>query len=100
MHLPPIVALWLTFGFVSFLFRREFREKTNVMRAIWIPLVWLLITGSKPASQWLTLRSGVIGSPGEGSPVAAAVYFALTVAAYNIRGVKPVDAFLFIQVLT
>jgi exopolysaccharide production protein ExoQ len=91
MHLPPVVALWLTFWFIFFLFRREAREKTNVSRAIWIPLIWLLITGSKSVSQWLTLGSYGIASPEDGSPLDAAVFFTLIAAGYMVlrqRGVS------------
>jgi exopolysaccharide production protein ExoQ len=91
MHLPPIVALWLTFAFIFYLFRRESREKTNVSKALWIPLIWLLITGSRPVSQWLTLGSVGSGSLEDGSPLDAAVFFTLIVAGYSVlrrRGVN------------
>ena len=88
MHLPPIVALWLTFAFIFYLFRREGRNKTNVSRALWIPLIWLLITGSRPVSQWVSFGAQ---SPEDGSPLDAVVFFALIVAGYNVlrhRGVN------------
>jgi exopolysaccharide production protein ExoQ len=91
MHLPPVVALWLTLGFVFFLFRREMREKTNVSSALWIPLIWLLITGSRTVSGWLNLSSRDIASPEDGSPLDAAVFFVLIVMGYSVlrkRGVS------------
>lgn len=80
MHLPPIVALWLTFGLIFFLFRRESKEKSKVSPALWIPLTWLLITGSRFVSQWLALSRGVYPFEEEGSPIDAAVFFALIIA--------------------
>src|SRR5271166_3348895 len=95
MHLPPVVALWLTFGFIFFLFWRESREKSNVSKAIWIPLIWLLITGSKSVSQWLTLGSYAIASPEDGTPLDAAVFFVLIVAGYNVLRRRGVDLSTF-----
>lgn len=91
MHLPPIVALWLTLGFIYFLFRREGRQKSNVSKALWIPLIWLLITGSRPVSAWLSFSSQGGGSPEDGSPIDAAFFVVLIAAGYNVlrkRGVN------------
>jgi exopolysaccharide production protein ExoQ len=91
LHLPPALALWLTLAFILFLFRREFRAKTNVSGALWIPVIWLLITGSRSVSQWLTLGQVGITSLEEGSPLDAAVYLALIVAGWIVlqqRGVN------------
>src|SRR5690242_14870131 len=80
--MPPVIALLLTLGFILFLFRRESREKTQVSRALWIPLIWFLISGSRFVSQWLSLVGAPFGnaSPEEGSPLDAAVFFFLIVA--------------------
>lgn len=91
LHLPPALALWLTLAFILFLFRRESRAKTNVSGALWIPVIWLLITGSRSVSQWLTLDQGGITSLEEGSPLDAAVYLTLIVAGWIVlqqRGVN------------
>jgi exopolysaccharide production protein ExoQ len=85
------VALLLTLAFIFFLFWRERREKTNVSKALWIPLIWLLITGSKSVSLWLTSGRASIESPEDGSPLDAAVFFLLMVAGYNVlrrRGIN------------
>jgi exopolysaccharide production protein ExoQ len=78
MHIPSVVALWLTFGLIYLLYRREGRAKTNVSRALWIPLTWLLITGSRSFTQWLNLSAGTaIQAPEDGSPLDAAFFFTL-----------------------
>jgi exopolysaccharide production protein ExoQ len=85
MHLPPVVALWLTLAFVFFIYRREARKKADVSSALWIPLIWLLITGSRSASQWLNLSAGIsIQSPEDGSPLDAAVFFSLLASGYYV----------------
>jgi O-antigen ligase len=78
LKLPPVVALWLTLGFIFYLFRREARQKANISKALWIPLIWLLINGSRGVSQWLS--PGSAGGPEAGSPLDAVVFLALIVA--------------------
>jgi O-antigen ligase len=97
LHLPPVVALWLTFAFIYFLFRRESREKTAVTGALWIPLIWVLITGSRAVSQWLNLGSAGIDSPDEGSPLDAAVYFSLIAAAVCVLNRRRLNLSEFAQ---
>lgn len=79
MHTPPIVALLLTVAFIVFLFRRDVREGPNVTGALWLPLLWILISGSRSVTQWLGLLHFPIplGSLEEGNPLDALVYFTL-----------------------
>ncbi len=53
MHLSPTLALFLTIAFIVYLFWRDIREQRGVTGALWIPLLWLTIIGSRFASQWL-----------------------------------------------
>jgi O-antigen ligase len=80
--MPPILAFFLTAIFIAFLFRRDLRERPNVTGALWIPVLWMLIICSRAVSQWLALAGFHVGgvSVEEGSPVDAAVYFALIAA--------------------
>ncbi|MBV8216065.1 MAG: O-antigen ligase family protein [Verrucomicrobia bacterium] len=96
MHLPPIVALWLTFGLIFFLFRRQVLEKSEVSPALWLPLIWLLINGSRSPGQWLNLDAGAVITSGEdGSPLDATFYFALIVAGYAVLRRRGVDLLTF-----
>lgn len=78
--MPPFLALLLTAGFVAFLFIWETRRSGAFPRALWLPLLWMLITGSRFVSQWLAIW-GVLpgggGDPGEGSPLDALVFLTL-----------------------
>jgi exopolysaccharide production protein ExoQ len=80
LHLPPIVALFLTVAFIVFLFRRDFREQPNITRALWLPVLWMVISCSRPVTQWLNICglpvSGAV-SLEDGSPLDACFYFAL-----------------------
>jgi exopolysaccharide production protein ExoQ len=83
LHLPPQLALFLTLAFIVFLFRRDIRERPNISGALWLPLIWLVLTCSRPLTQWL-LIFGLPVSGGasneEGSPVDACFFYALATA--------------------
>jgi exopolysaccharide production protein ExoQ len=98
MHLPPVVALWLTLGLIFFLFRREVRQKSDVSRALWIPVIWLVITGSRTVNQWLNLNAGnSITDPGDGSPLDAAVFLTLIVLGYNVLRKRGFNLVTFVR---
>jgi exopolysaccharide production protein ExoQ len=89
--MPPVLALFLTLAFIFVLFRRERRERIKVSGALWIPLIWLFLTGSRFASQWLSLGGGSDGSIEEGSPIDAAVFLSLIISGFYVlkqRGVN------------
>src|SRR5438477_1069122 len=80
--MPPTFALFLTTAFVAFLFRRDIRERPRVTGALWIPLVWMLLIGSRSLSQWLSF-GGVPNTPSEiadGAPLDRMVFFLLELA--------------------
>jgi exopolysaccharide production protein ExoQ len=93
IHTPPTVALLFTVAFIVFLFRRDFREKPNVSGALWLPLVWMLLTCSRAISGWLDIFGLPVGGVPmeggglrleEGSPLDACAYFALIIAGFCI----------------
>lgn len=87
--MPPPLALFLTLGFMVYLFRRDFREKPNVTWAVWLPIIWLFLSCSRPTSAWLGMfglrGGGLRGADAtatimeEGSPLDALVYCGLIV---------------------
>jgi O-antigen ligase len=92
LHLPPSVALFLTVGLVVFLFRRDIRERPNVTGAIGIPLLWLLLIGSRSVMGWLdTFHLATLGSVEEGNPIDAVVYFTLIVAGIGVLNQRQVS---------
>lgn len=78
--LPPL-ALALTLLLIGYLVHRDSREEPRVSCAVWIPIAWLMINGSRQVSQWfgsgLTLSAQALE---EGSSIDQAVYGALIVA--------------------
>jgi len=92
LHLPPPVALLATVCFVVFLFRRDLRQHANVTGALWIPLLWVLLIGSRSVVQWLHVFGlAALGSTEEGNPLDALIYFTLTVAGLCVLNKRQVD---------
>ena len=93
--LSPDIALLVTIAFVFFLFRRDFRERPNVTGALWLPVLWVLLMGSRSAAQWLEVFGfKSLGSVEEGTPLDALVYSALIAASSLTGSVSGVPACL------
>jgi len=74
-----LVALSLCIGFILCLFWIDSRRTSNTTHALWLPVLWLLVTASRPVSAWLGLTVP-IESPDvylEGSPVDRAFFIAM-----------------------
>src|SRR6266496_4174035 len=98
--LPPQLMLLVTLGGIFYLFRRDFRQKPNVTKAIWIPIVWLFIIASRPISAWfqiLGLPVVMAGSVEEGSPVDAACFFTLMLLGLCVLVKRRVYLSAFVQ---
>ena len=80
--LPPPIALLGAVIFVCYLFRRDIRQRPNITGAVWLPVIWVVLMGSRSVAQWLSVLHFPIalGSSDEGNPLDALVYFSLIVA--------------------
>ena len=79
--MPPSLAVLITLIFISWLFSLDREETHGCSRAIWIPLLWLLILGSRPISAWF--NPGEVSEPvnfEEGSPFDRNVFLGLILA--------------------
>jgi len=90
---PQIAAIIFAAGIlVLFLLDRDRETQTSI--ALWIPVFWLLINGSRPLSMWLsaaglTSAETVMDTPEqylEGSPTDRAFYLLLVVAGLLVLG--------------
>src|SRR5207244_8706912 len=91
--MPPSLALLLTLAFIVFLFRRDVREKPNVSGALWLPLLWMVITCSRSFSAWLNifgLSVSGAASVEEGSPLDAYLYLAVAIAGFCVLNKRQV----------
>src|SRR5262249_3395644 len=91
--MPPVIALFVTVAFVIFLYRRDIRERPNVTGALWLPLLWMLILGSRSVAIWLDTLSlpTVFGSLEEGNPLDATVQFAFIAAGVYVLNRRQVS---------
>jgi exopolysaccharide production protein ExoQ len=79
--MAPPLALAITLFLIGYLIRRDGSVAPRPSPAVWIPTFWLLINGSRQPSQWLGLRSGLIGQAlYEGSTFDQVIYGTLIVA--------------------
>jgi O-antigen ligase len=92
--MPPPLASLLTIIFMVWLFRRDFREKHNVTRALWIPYFWLFIIASRPVTHWLfalgLLHSGS-SAVEEGSSLDAIIYATLILSGVYVLSKRNVS---------
>ena len=92
MHTPPFAAFLLTVGLIIYLFRRDARESEGVTGALWLPLIWMLITCTRALSEWLNVFDFQLGAASleEGSPLDACFYFSLIAAGVYVLNQRQV----------
>ena len=76
------VALLLCSLFILSVFIIDFKRKPKVSYALWIPLIWMMIIGSRMVSYWLN-TGGISASPEaylQGSPIDRGIFTALIIA--------------------
>ena len=82
--MPPRIALLLCFCFIASLYFFEFRykDKSNTSAYLWIPLIWIIIIGSRPISLWISPGIGHLAPESllEGSPLDRNVFLVLMIA--------------------
>ncbi|UCF30268.1 MAG: O-antigen ligase family protein [bacterium] len=54
MH--PYLALLLYIAFISAVLRFDLKRHPRVSGAVWVPLIWMSLSGSRNPSQWLNLN--------------------------------------------
>jgi len=68
-------------AFIVHLFRADGRDNPEVTPALWVPMAWMFLAGSRYVTSWLSLGSPAsAGSYDEGSPIDRAVFFVLLMA--------------------
>lgn len=71
--MPPNLALFLCLILIISLLWVDTRRNAEVSHALWIPLIWIMILGSRLVSQWLDAGS-LSASLEEGNPLDAGVF--------------------------
>jgi len=91
--MPPQVALLLCICFILVVIAIDTKRKSVVSRALWIPLLWMMIIGSRFVSQWLNF-SAPVESPDyylEGSPIDRTVFMLLMVVGLFILSRRKIE---------
>lgn len=79
--MPPYIALILCVIFILYIFKLDSKSSSNVSSAIWIPLIWMMLNGSRYVSQWLNMGP-IYYSPDdllEGSPLDRNIFIFLII---------------------
>lgn len=80
--MPPKLALLVAIVLIVWFFLRERKSREPLSAALWLPLIWAVIIGSKPVSLWLAggadpeMQIDYL----EGSPLDRTVFFSLIAA--------------------
>jgi exopolysaccharide production protein ExoQ len=77
-----VIGIILTVALIAGLFYFAHEKNATTSKALWIPLLWLLIISSRPVSMWLHVNREVTLEDRytEGSPLDATYYALLLVA--------------------
>lgn len=80
--MPPIIAALICILLILYLFWMDRGKNEGVSSAIWLPLIWMFLSGSRYVSQWLNLSTPVLSADVyiEGSPIDVAVFTILIIA--------------------
>ena len=88
-YLATIICL----VFIGYLFRTDLKNSSALSNALWIPLIWMFLAGSRWTSSWLSLSVPLASADAysEGSPVDRAVFFALILAGAVVLSKRKID---------
>ncbi len=81
----PTLALLLFGAGVAGLFYLDRDKTVRTTKAFWLPVIWLMIAGSRPVSSWFgigTDTEGSIAATLDGSPMDALIFEVLIVAGF------------------
>jgi exopolysaccharide production protein ExoQ len=89
-----MIAVLLCMVFVAYLFWTDTRRPEKASMALWAPIAWIFLAGSRWVSSWLSLGSNNFASSNdyaEGSPVDAAAFLSLILLGLAVLARRKVD---------
>src|SRR5262249_27949072 len=57
--MPRQLAIFVFTAFIIWLWREDSKSRPHLSKALWIPLIWLLLLGSRPLSWWSWFFFGI-----------------------------------------
>jgi len=78
------VATGIFVLFIAWLLTRDHALRRTGSTALWLPVLWITIIGSRPVSVWLGYNGGNADVDQEGSPVDRLFYLVLILAAFLV----------------
>ena len=94
------LATALVLGIIGWLFWHDFRERSRVTNALWLPFLWAFISGTRFPTEWMQMFFGtVVGgtSTDEGSPVDAVFFFVIILLGLAVLAQRRVNLSVFIR---
>lgn len=83
--MPPSIALTLWFVLLLWLLRYDPAKDNKPSPALWVPLMWMFIAGSRLPSQWIGVEIGsAVEAYQEGNPLDRTVFFVLILLSIGI----------------
>jgi O-antigen ligase len=79
--MSPQLATIVYGGLIALIFYLDRDKSIRTSKALWIPIAWLLINGSRPVSLWFQSGPTTAQQYAEGNPLDAAIYGVLILAA-------------------
>ncbi len=80
----PLVATCLCACGVAGLFYLDRDKSVRTSKALWLPIIWMAIVGSRSVSEWLGMGPTGANAQFDGSPLDAALYGILVAAAIGV----------------
>ena len=86
-------AIAVCLAFIVYLFRTDLKRPDGPTHAIWVPLIWMFLAGSRYVSSWLGLTPGMTDASqySDGSPVDRLVFLGLIIAGIVILARREID---------
>jgi exopolysaccharide production protein ExoQ len=84
--MPPQIAALICSIFVLYVLRLDLKQSHGSSKALWVPIIWMGLAGSRFVSQWLGLSEQKMSADAyiEGSPLDATVFLTLIVLGITI----------------
>ena len=88
--MKQLIATIIYVAVIIWLFHLDRDAKVRTSRALWIPVIWLLIIGSRPVSMWLHVGPAISRAEvyTEGSPIDATVFGILIAAGLVVLSLR------------